>query len=102
MTQFIQIYTGTIFVTHMYKYLVIPWLVRQHFNTLKSRCFTLPCEYSSFRKQVHVYTLAKVNDCQAMRRAINVTRVIIQKPACWKGGWVLPKGVMQQAFYLFF
>ena len=48
-------------------YLVVPWLVTEHLNTLETRSFTLSCKCSSFGKKFHVYTLTQVNQDQAVR-----------------------------------
>lgn len=62
-------------------YLVVPWFLGQHFNTLEPRCFTLCSKRSSFRKEFHVYTLSQINESQAMREIIYVTRIVVQKPS---------------------
>lgn len=59
-------------------YLVVPWFVAEHLNTLKTRRFTPCCKCSSFRKKFHIYTLPQVNQCQASRYIVIVT-ILFQK-----------------------
>lgn len=70
-----------IMAVYTVSYLVVPWFLGQHFNTLEPRCFTLCSKRGSFRKEFHVYTLSQINESQAMREIIYVTRIVVQKPS---------------------
>lgn len=62
-------------------YLVVPWLVCQHFHALESRCFTPGSEGCSLREELHVDALAQVNEGQAVAEPVDVTRVVVQEPS---------------------